>query len=103
KIRPGDTVLMRKKPTGTLVNDALTPGERLYLFSTGTGIAPFASLIRDPDTYEKFGRVILLHCCRLKAELAYGYETVEKTLADPLVGEEASARLVHYPTTTREE
>ncbi|HET7408828.1 MAG TPA: ferredoxin--NADP reductase [Paracoccaceae bacterium] len=103
KIRPGDTVLMRKKPTGTLVNDALTPGERLYLFSTGTGIAPFASLIRDPETYENFGRVILLHCSRLKAELAYGYETVEKTLADPLVGEEASARLVHYPTTTREE
>ena len=56
KIKPGDTVLMKKKPTGTLVNDALIPGERLYLFSTGTGIAPFASLIRDPETYEKFGR-----------------------------------------------
>jgi ferredoxin/flavodoxin---NADP+ reductase len=103
KIRPGDTVLMRKKPTGTLVNDALLPGARLWMFSTGTGIAPFASLIRDPETYEKFGQVILCHTCRLGAELAYGFETVEKTRADPLVGEEASARLVHYATTTREQ
>ena len=63
-IKPGDTVLMRKKPTGTLVLDALTPGRRLYMFSTGTGIAPFASLIRDPETYEKFEEVILTHTCR---------------------------------------
>ena len=103
KIRPGDTVLMRKKPTGTLVNDALLPGERLWLFSTGTGIAPFASLIRDPETYEKFGRVILCHTCRLTAELAYGYETVETAKGDPLVGEETSARLTHYATTTRDQ
>ena len=103
KIRPGDTIAMRQKPTGTLVNDALVPGERLWLFSTGTGIAPFASLIRDPETYEKFAQVILCHTCRLKAELAYGFETVEKTRDDPLVGEEASARLMHYATTTREE
>ena len=102
KIRPGDTILMKKKPTGTLVNDALLPGERLWLFSTGTGIAPFASLIRDPETYEKFGRLFLLHCCRLKAELAYGFETVEITRNDPLVGEDASGRLTHHPTTTRE-
>ena len=64
KIKVGDTVLMRKKPTGTLVNDALLPGKRLWMFSTGTGIAPFASLIRDPDTYEKFDEVILTHTCR---------------------------------------
>ena len=102
RIRPGDTVLMRKKSTGTLVNDALLPGERLWLFSTGTGIAPFASLIRDPETYEKFARVILCHTCRLSDELAYGFETVEKTREDQLVGEEASARLTHYATTTRE-
>jgi ferredoxin/flavodoxin---NADP+ reductase len=102
RIRPGDTVLMRKKPTGTLVNDALLPGERLWLFSTGTGIAPFASLIRDPETYEKFGRVILCHTCRLSAELAYGFETVAAAREDPLVGEEATARLAHYATTTRE-
>ncbi len=103
KIRPGDTVLMKKKPTGTLVNDALIPGKRLYMFSTGTGIAPFASLIRDPETYEKFEQVILCHTCREAAELTYGYETVQATRDDPLVGEEASKQLVHYATTTREE
>src|SRR3546814_3654051 len=64
KIQPGDTVLMRKKPTGTLVIDALTPGKRLYMLSTGTGIAPFASPTRDPETYEKFDEVILTHTCR---------------------------------------
>ena len=103
KIQPGDTVLMRKKPVGTLVNDALIPGKRLWLFSTGTGIAPFASVIRDPETYEKFEQVILCHTCREVAELTYGYEIVETTKADPLVGEEATAQLVHYATTTRED
>lgn len=103
KIQPGDTVLMRKKPVGTLVNDALTPGKRLWMFSTGTGIAPFASVIRDPETYEKFEQVILCHTCREVAELAYGYDTVAKAKDDPLVGEEASAQLIHYATTTRED
>ena len=103
KIKPGDTVLMRKKPVGTLVNDALIPGKRLWMFSTGTGIAPFASLIRDPETYEKFEQVILCHTCRQVAELDYGHETVAAAKADPLVGEEATAQLVHYATTTRED
>ncbi|MEM9141299.1 MAG: ferredoxin--NADP reductase, partial [Pseudomonadota bacterium] len=103
KIQPGDIVCMRKKAVGTLVNDALIPGKRLWLFSTGTGIAPFASIIRDPETYEKFETVILCHTCREAAELTYGYELVAQTKADPLVGEEASAKLVHYATTTREE
>ncbi|MEO1494409.1 MAG: ferredoxin--NADP reductase [Pseudomonadota bacterium] len=103
KIQPGDTVLMRKKPVGTLVNDALIPGRRLYMFSTGTGIAPFASVIRDPETYEKFEEVILCHTCREVAELTYGHETVAATKEDMLVGEEASAKLVHYATTTRED
>ena len=103
KIQPGDTILMRKKPVGTLVNDALIPGKRLWMFSTGTGIAPFASVMRDPETYEKFEQVILCHTCREAAELTYGFETVAATKADPLVGEEASAQLVHYATTTREE
>ena len=103
KIQPGDTILMRKKPVGTLVNDALIPGKRLWMFSTGTGIAPFVSLIRDPETYEKFEQVILCHTCREAAELTYGYETVAAAKADPLVGEEASKQLVHYATTTREE
>ena len=103
KIQPGDTILMRKKPVGTLVNDALIPGKRLWLFSTGTGIAPFASLIRDPETYEKFEQVILCHTCRLVAELTYGHETVALAKNDPLVGEEATAQLTHYATTTRED
>ncbi|MCW5724840.1 MAG: ferredoxin--NADP reductase [Maricaulaceae bacterium] len=102
-IRPGDEILMGKKPTGTLVLDALTPARRLYMFSTGTGIAPFASLIRDPETYEMFEQVILTHTCRLKAELAYGHDIVARAKADPLVGAEASARLIHYASTTREQ
>lgn len=102
KIQPGDTVLMRKKPTGTLVNDALLPGERLWMFSTGTGIAPFASLIRDPETYEKFGQVVLCHTCRLTSELQYGHDLVRTVRQDPLVGE-FSDQLVHYATTTRDQ
>lgn len=103
KIKPDDTVLMRKKPTGTLVTDALLPGKRLYMLSTGTGVAPFASLMRDPDIYEKFEKVVLLHGCREKAELAYGTQIVEQTLADPLVGESAQGRLELYTCVTRED
>lgn len=103
RIQPGDTVLMRKKPTGTLVLDALLPGKRLYMLSTGTGIAPFASLIRDPETYEKFETVVLLHGCRERAELKYGEELVAKTRDDPLVGDYAQGRLVHYTCVTRED
>ena len=102
RIQPGDTVLMRKKPTGTLVLDALLPGKRVYMFSTGTGIAPFASLIRDSETYEKFDEVILTHTCREVAELAYGQELVKNLMEDPLVGDLARGRLRHYPTVTRE-
>jgi len=103
KIRPGDTILMRKKPTGTLVLDALLPGKRLFLLSTGTGIAPFASVIRDPETYEKFDQVILVHTCRLRAELQYGFDLCEITRNDPLVGEEATEKLIHFASTTRED
>ena len=103
KIQPGDTILIRKKPTGTLVNDALIPGKRLWMFSTGTGIAPFASLIRDPETYEKFGDVILTHTCREVAELKYGQDLIEEIKNDPLVGEFTKGRLRLYSTTTRED
>jgi ferredoxin/flavodoxin---NADP+ reductase len=102
KIRVGDTVLMRKKSTGTLVNDALLPGKRLYMFATGTGIAPFASLIRDPETYQKFAEVILCHCCRTVAELSYGKALVASLADDPIVGD-CAAQLTHYTTTTRED
>lgn len=103
KIAVGDTILMRKKPTGTLVNDALLPGKRVYMFSTGTGIAPFASLIRDPETYDKFDEVILTHTCREVSELTYGKELVAEILDDPLVGEMANGRLHHYCSVTRED
>lgn len=102
KIKVGDTILMRKKPTGTLVLDALLPGKRVWMFSTGTGIAPFASLIRDPETYEKFDEVILTHTCRTVPELTYGEELVSACLEDPLVGEFANGKLRHYATVTRE-
>lgn len=100
-IKPGDKVLLGRKSTGTLVHDALTPGKRLYLLSTGTGIAPFASIIRDPETYERFEQVILTHTCREGGELKYGLDLVESLRDDPLVGEHFG-RLSHYTTVTRE-
>jgi ferredoxin/flavodoxin---NADP+ reductase len=103
KIKPGDTVLMRQKSTGTLVLDALTPARRLFMISTGTGIAPFASLVRDPDTYEKFDHIVLTHTCREQAELAYGIELFERLKQDPLIGEMVEGRVTLYSTTTREE
>src|SRR5687768_4189772 len=102
KIVPGDTVLLRQKSTGTLVLDALTPAKRLFMISTGTGIAPFASLVRDPETYEKFEDVILTHTCRDHAELAYGEELFDQSANDPLIGEMANGRLTLYSSTTRE-
>jgi ferredoxin/flavodoxin---NADP+ reductase len=102
-IQPGDQVLMRKKPTGTLVLDALTPGKRLYMFSTGTGIAPFASLMREPETYEKFEEVILCHTCREVAELQYGFDLVNEIKNDEILSEIVGDKLKHYATVTREE
>jgi len=101
-IRPGDQIILRPKPVGTLVHDALTPGKRIWFFATGTGVAPFASLLREPETYENYDEVILTHTCRDVAELKYGEELVAKTLEDPLIGEEAAPKLRYYPTTTRE-
>jgi len=103
KIQPGDTVLLRQKATGTLIVDALTPARRVYMIATGTGIAPFASLIRDPETYEKFDQIILTNTCRDLADLAYGNRLVEETRADPLIGELTEGRLHYYATTTRQE
>ena len=100
-IQPGDPVILRPKPVGTLVLDALIPGERIWLVATGTGIAPFASLIRDPELYEKFGSVILTHTCRETADLQYGSALIDELRQDPLVGEMATAQLRYYPTTTR--
>ncbi len=102
-IQPGDEIILRPKPVGTLVLDALLPGKRLWLFATGTGIAPFASIVRDPETYERYDEVILMHTCRDAAELDYGRELVESLPEDPLIGEFVGDKLKYYPTTTREE
>jgi ferredoxin--NADP+ reductase len=101
-IQPGDHIILKTKPTGTLVLDALSPGKRLYLFSTGTGIAPFASLIRDLETYERFEEIILTHTCRSAAELAYGEKLVAEFRADPLIGREVESQLRHYTSVTQE-
>lgn len=101
-IQPGDEIILRPKPVGTLVHDALLPGKRLWFLATGTGIAPFASLMRDPDTYEKYDSVIMMHTCREQAELEYGRQLVDSLRDDPLIGEMAAGKLIYYPTTTRE-
>ncbi|MBA3909260.1 MAG: ferredoxin--NADP(+) reductase [Rhodobacter sp.] len=101
-IRVGDEIILRPKPVGTLVHDALMPGKRLWLLATGTGIAPFASLMREPETYEKYDQVIVMHTCREIAELEYGRRLVESLKDDPLIGEMVGDKLVYYPTTTRE-
>lgn len=101
-IQPGDKILLGKKPTGTLILDALTPGRTLYMLSTGTGIAPFASLIRDPETYEKFQTVVLTHTCRDVDELSYGVDLVNDLTNDPLIGELVDGRLIHDTAVTRE-
>ena len=99
----GDVILMRKKSTGTLVLDALLPGKRLWMISTGTGFAPFASLIRDPEAYEKFDTLFATHTCRYADELRYSQDTVAATQDDPLVGELAANRLKLITTTTRDD
>ncbi|WP_421731040.1 ferredoxin--NADP reductase [Brevundimonas sp.] len=103
KIQAGDTVLMGKKPTGTLVLDALTGGKRLFLIGTGTGLAPWLAVARDPDTYSRFGQVVVCHTVRSVADLAYRDFFTREIHDDPLIGEEAKAQLVYYPTVTREE
>jgi ferredoxin--NADP+ reductase len=101
-IRPGDQIILRPKPVGTLVHDALLPGKRVWFLATGTGIAPFASLMRDPETYEKFDQVVMMHTCREAAELDYGRELVASLETDPLIGEMVAGKLLYYPTTTRQ-
>jgi ferredoxin--NADP+ reductase len=101
-IQPGDDILLGKKPTGTLVLDAVRPGKRLFLFGTGTGLAPCLSVARDPDAYSRFERVIVAHGVREVSELAYRDLFTSEIHDDPLVGDEAKAQLTYYPTVTRE-
>ena len=106
-IEPGDQIILRPKPVGTLVHDALLPGKRLWFFATGTGFAPFASLVREPETYENYDQVIVTHTCREVAELEYGRQLIEDIRKDELlaelIGEGFADKIHYYPTTTREE
>jgi ferredoxin--NADP+ reductase len=102
-IQVGDKILVGKKPTGTLLLDNLLPGRNLYMLGTGTGLAPFMSLAKDPAVYERFEKVVLVHGCRFKAELAYADEIECQLPKDELLGEEVRQKLLYYPTVTREE
>src|ERR1700742_2430256 len=102
KIQEGDVILVGRQATGTLVTDNLLPGNRRLLLSTGTGLAPFASLIKDPDVYDRFESIVLVHGCRQVSELAYGEELVARLRDDELFGPLLAEKLVYYPTVTRE-
>jgi ferredoxin/flavodoxin---NADP+ reductase len=102
RIQEGDTILVGRKATGTLIADNLIPGKRLLLLSTGTGLAPFASLIKDPEVYDRYETIVLVHGCRQVSELAYGEELVARLRDDELFGPLLGEKLVYYPTVTRE-
>jgi ferredoxin/flavodoxin---NADP+ reductase len=102
-IQVGDTIIVGRKPTGTLLIDYLLPAKRLYLLSTGTGMAPFLSIIRDPETYERFEQVILVHGTRQVDELAYHDYITQDMPRHEFLGELISGKLLYYPTVTRED
>ena len=101
-LAPGDEILVGAKATGTLLLDSLTPGRNLYLLGTGTGLAPFLSLVRDPEVYERFEKVILVHGCRQVRDLAYRSKLADELPADEILGDLVRDKLVYYPTITRE-
>ncbi|SDD05332.1 ferredoxin--NADP reductase [Ruegeria marina] len=105
-IQPGNEIILRPKPVGTLVHDALLPGKRIWFFATGTGFAPFASLLREPQTYEDYDEIVITHTCREVAELEYGRQLIEQIRQDELlaelIGEGFADKIRYYPTTTRE-
>jgi ferredoxin/flavodoxin---NADP+ reductase len=101
-VKPGDTILVNRKATGTLLLHNLEPGKNLWLLSTGTGLAPFLSIIKDPTVYERFDRVILTHTVRNKNELLCGEKALEDLKQNEYIGELAAEKLIYYPTVTRE-
>ncbi|HEU4775395.1 MAG TPA: ferredoxin--NADP reductase [Telluria sp.] len=101
-IKVGDTIIVGRKPTGTLLSDYLLPGRRLYMLSTGTGLAPFMSIVRDPEIYDKFDQLVLVHGVRQVDELAYHDLLVEHLPAHEFLGDLVSSKLRYYPTVTRE-
>ncbi|HEX4870991.1 MAG TPA: ferredoxin--NADP reductase [Nevskiaceae bacterium] len=101
-LKVGDELLVSRKPTGTLVITDLKPARNLYLFSSGTGLAPFLSILRDPETYEAFEKIVLVHGVRLVSELAYHDFFTHDLPQDELLGEMVREKLIYYPTVTRE-
>jgi ferredoxin/flavodoxin---NADP+ reductase len=101
-LKTGDRILINRKPTGTLILDNLQPGRHLYLLSTGTGLAPFLSIIKDPETYERYEKVVLVHGCRQVAELAYGDFITQELPQHEFIGELIRDKLIYFPTVTRE-
>ena len=101
-VKPGDEILISSKPTGTLLLRDLKPGKNLYLLSSGTGLAPFMSIIKDPETYERFEKIILVHGVRYRSELAYRDYIDWELTAHEYLGEQVRNQLVYYPTVTRE-
>jgi len=101
-VKVGDCLLVSQKSVGTLVIDDLNPGKRLFLFSTGTGLAPFMSVIQDPETYDRFEKVILIHGVRTISELAYADFIKDELTQYEYIGEMVSKQLIYYPTVTRE-
>lgn len=101
-LRPGDQIIMSTKPTGTLVLEHLLPGRNLYLLATGTGLAPFISIIKDPETYAQFDKVILTHGVRWVSELAYQDLILQELPNNEYFGDQVRAKLIYYPTVTRE-
>jgi ferredoxin--NADP+ reductase len=101
-IKPGDEILVSRKPTGTLLLRDLKPGKRLYLLSSGTGLAPFMSLIKDPAVYERFEKVILVHGVRYRSELAYRDFIEWELTHHEYLGEQVKSQLVYFPTVTRQ-
>ncbi|AZY49263.1 ferredoxin--NADP reductase [Bordetella avium] len=101
-LKEGDHILVSRKPVGTLVADDLRPGKNLYLFATGTGLAPFMSIIKDPEVYERFEKVVLLHGVRYVSELAYADYIQNELPNNEFFGEFVRDKLIYYPTVTRE-
>ncbi|MCW0235495.1 MAG: ferredoxin--NADP reductase [Ferrovibrio sp.] len=101
-LKVGDRIIVGKKATGTLLQDNLTPARTLYLLSTGTGLAPFMSVIKDPDAYERFEKIVLVHGVRTVGELAYADFITRELPENEFFGEMVKDKLVYYPTVTRE-
>lgn len=101
-LKVGDELLLSRKPTGTLIVDNLLPGRNLYLIATGTGLAPFMSIIKDPEIYERFERIVLAHGVRYRSELAYARTITEELPGNEYFGDQVREKLIYYPSVTRE-